>query len=833
MRKLFLFLIVFDLFFNSTGLAFAEVVSPYEIDFKSRALFADSTSTAEYYGLENYATEYVGGHLRITFTYTHLDNQFTSYPPFIHLTNSDPRSATTSAVVRSQSVIHRFGWDDPTDWYSYDIQFDATGYTVTAKQAASTTIATNRFDNPNATSTDWAALANGYPRQDPITDYSMAFEPVPVYSATPPAEEEEESPPEEEPATATTTPVIIVPGIMGSKLLEDNVADDLVWLNTIEIVVSISDIFLDVLKMNSDGSPTNESIIAGDVIRSLNGTDYFQGLSDKLNSSGYALNSDLFENSYDWRLDISRTASDVETAAILSLKEKIEEIKIQRGVDKVNLVAHSMGGLLVKKYLKDYGGDSVEKFIDIGTPHTGSPLAYKILMYGDNLGVSKFFGLVNINANRIKEISQNMPAVYQLLPSREYFDDTDIDYSYYVLDATEGNDRLTYEETNTYLNASGRNGSLVTRADEFHQEIDNLNPADYGVETYNFVGCGTPTIGQFYILEDGEHPIYNIKMINGDGTVPLKSAEALTASSTYYVRSAQHATMPSTSGVKDLIAEILNSTSTDPLDISAYSNIRTDSAGCTIPDGKIVSFHSPIDLHIYDSSGNHTGPDENGDIENEILGVVYEMIDGNKFAYLPTGTNYIIKGNATDAGTFDVRIQEIVGGEVTTTTVFADLPLTSVTQAQFSISTSTPAQIELDSNNDGTYESSGSITTEVAGILEGTGKVATPSDSPLAGGEESVSTTSSRPMVTFATQLFVPEMATTTVSTDSITSTNSPEVTPVIQITPPAPPRQVEENIATSSPPEQSQNTAIVYKSFTNKVSSAIKKFWFWIKSKL
>ena len=45
-----------------------------------------------------------------------------------------------------------------------------------------------------------------------------------------------------------------------------------------------------------------------------------------------------------------------------------------------------MGGLVVKKYIMEYGQNSVNKFIDIGTPHLGSPSAFKTLMYGDDLG---------------------------------------------------------------------------------------------------------------------------------------------------------------------------------------------------------------------------------------------------------------------------------------------------------------------------------------------------------------------------------------------------------------------------------------------------------------
>jgi hypothetical protein len=95
--------------------------------------------------------------------------------------------------------------------------------------------------------------------------------------------------------------------------------------------------------------------------------------------------------------------------------------------------------------------------------------------------------------------------------------------------------------------------------------------------------------------------------------------------------------MTSTTSVREVIASILKDES---VDLTLYPNIQTSISGCTIPNGRIISFHSPIDLHIYDSNGNHVGPNTNGDIEYNIPGVTYEVIDHEKFAFLPEGEDY-------------------------------------------------------------------------------------------------------------------------------------------------------------------------------------------------
>ena len=606
--------------------------------------------------------------------------------------------------------------------------------------------------------------------------------------------------------SATTTPVIIIPGIMGTELWEDNVVDNLIWPDRTQIISSISDSFLDILKMDSNGSAVNQTIIAGDIIRELNNADYFASLINSLNLEE---DIDLFENPYDWRIDIASSA--------LALKERIDEIKTQRGVDKVNLVAHSMGGLLVKKYLKDYGGGSVETFVDVGTPHLGAPYLYKVLTYGDNLGVKKIFGLVNINADRIKEISQNMPSVYQLLPSRNYFNDADNDYKYYILDLTDGSDRLTFDQTSSYLKSDGRNSALVDRADAFHQEIDNLNPSDYGVETYNIVGCGTPTIGQIHILDD-DH--YNLIWINGDGSVPLKSAEALTASTTYYVKAVEHALLPSISGVKELITSLITSTTTP--DIAPYSNLSLTSTGCTIPDGKIVSMHSPIELHIYDPSGNHAGPDESGDIENEISGVVYETIGDNKFAFLPEGVEYTVEGNATSEGSFDIRIQELEDGEVISTLVFADIPLTATTHTEFNVGATSPTQIPIDSDNDGVFERDYGISTTAVGVLEATGKIVTVTIPVVA------THSSSRPASISVKETVIPAPEPITVSNTVLSvpvpTTLKTNTTSPVKVSLSKP---IDKSEVIDSPEESRvENSASVYKSLTSRVKSVFLNIW-------
>ncbi len=53
------------------------------------------------------------------------------------------------------------------------------------------------------------------------------------------------------------------------------------------------------------------------------------------------------------------------------LKYMIDLIKYRTGKDKVNIIAHSMGGIVARKYIQKYGEDNIDKLIMIGTPNYG------------------------------------------------------------------------------------------------------------------------------------------------------------------------------------------------------------------------------------------------------------------------------------------------------------------------------------------------------------------------------------------------------------------------------------------------------------------------------
>ncbi len=58
------------------------------------------------------------------------------------------------------------------------------------------------------------------------------------------------------------------------------------------------------------------------------------------------------------------------------LAKRIDELRHQLGVNQVNIVGHSMGGIIARNYVQLRGGnDKVKKLVCLGSPHHGSKLA--------------------------------------------------------------------------------------------------------------------------------------------------------------------------------------------------------------------------------------------------------------------------------------------------------------------------------------------------------------------------------------------------------------------------------------------------------------------------
>ena len=484
---------------------------------------------------------------------------------------------------------------------------------------------------------------------------------------------------QEAPISSDKTPVLIVPGLIGTELKDGG---ELLWADVGRMFSDIGDNFLDGLFLNSNLQSVNNISISNVLSAKVVGpfkSDYTDGLITEFKSQGYIENETLFTFPYDWRYGASGKYSNNKTNADL-LAEKIQAILQQTGAQKVDIIAHSMGGLIVKQYVVSHIADNhINKAVFVGVPNTGAPKSVKTLLEGDNLGM--FF----VSQNEIKKISENMPAIYDLLPSQQYYNTKGsyikvIDQG--LLGATSKD--LTYSETKTFLaNDNNLNITAVSNADNLHtQSFDNFDLRTAGIDLYAIDGCKAGTLGNITqvkstsILGQPQITYQKPKMVPGDGTVPLESATNLPIDSAkkFYALKGEHSKMMSQDGTRQQIVNIL-AASTLTVDSSLISQ---DIGECKL-NGKAISVFSPVDIYVTDQDGKKLGLAEDGSIFNEIPNADFQIWGTHKFLYLPTddGQVYEIKIDGTGTGTYTIKTDDIENNEEVKTQVFSNLPVTA------------------------------------------------------------------------------------------------------------------------------------------------------------
>ena len=241
-------------------------------------------------------------------------------------------------------------------------------------------------------------------------------------------------------------PVIVIPGILGSKL-EDRDSDVPVWGSFIygaadpdtaegarlvalpmEYGVPLSEIRDEVRATDVlDTLTLDVALIRGvelgayvDILETLAAGRYRDSTLGDSGAIDYGgLHYTCFQFPYDWRRDVAEQAADLHRLVLDAIAVQPE------AGGKVDVVAHSMGGMVLRYYLR-YGPDPlpadgslpeldwegaryVENAILVGTPSAGSVLSLKQLVEGVNF-------VAFITPNYRPAVLGTMPAVYQLLP---------------------------------------------------------------------------------------------------------------------------------------------------------------------------------------------------------------------------------------------------------------------------------------------------------------------------------------------------------------------------------------------------------------------------------
>jgi triacylglycerol esterase/lipase EstA (alpha/beta hydrolase family) len=370
----------------------------------------------------------------------------------------------------------------------------------------------------------------------------------------------------------------------------------------------------------------------------------YDDLLEALRAVGYVDGQTLFTFPYEWR------NSNVITAELL--RQKISEIKTATGAAKVDLIGHSMGGLVARAYIQgDSYQNDVDQMIFIATPHKGAPASYLMWEGGEkgpgfkNMALNSVFrveaaehGFVSLDGKGVVQYlrAEHINSAKELLPI----------YSY-IFDQKTNKIRL-------YSNNYPRNEFLEnlnsTSSLEKLDSVDVLNIlGDTGSDTINalFVVTSTKPLPMW---ENGmPYAYYNLSGGSGlfkgagDGTVPLISNHNFNSSTELTIKQ-EHSDIVSYSQ-KEVIREL---TGQEP---------ATEIYEFRLWNLLLLAMHSPADFQIIAPDGKIVGRDFNSSstIINEIPGAFYSGFNASgtpEFVAIPNPQDgdYQIKALGVDGG---------------------------------------------------------------------------------------------------------------------------------------------------------------------------------------
>ncbi|MGI9329032.1 MAG: esterase/lipase family protein [Pseudomonadales bacterium] len=228
--------------------------------------------------------------------------------------------------------------------------------------------------------------------------------------------------------TERPNPAIVIPGLLGSRLVHRETGRE-IWPGSLRHVLfsRYEQLALpfDVENLTSQPDPLE---VQG-ITETAAGRDFYGRLLSTLTDYGGYTRTELGEPisdratrrvyvfAYDWRQDNVRTAQ--------SLAEFLDQIRLDYNEPelKFDLIAHSMGGLMARYFLR-YGTEDVlddnrltvtwagaayiNKMVLLGTPNMGAISSIEGLIHGQQVGLRKI----------PQEVVATMPSSYQLFPHR-------------------------------------------------------------------------------------------------------------------------------------------------------------------------------------------------------------------------------------------------------------------------------------------------------------------------------------------------------------------------------------------------------------------------------
>ncbi len=456
-------------------------------------------------------------------------------------------------------------------------------------------------------------------------------------------------------------------------------------------------------------------------------------------------NPTLFVFPYDWRR--SNGVDDPNAADTAKrLAGFVRCIRRFYPNSQVDILAHSMGGLVAQRYLLSNPG-GVSNFITVAAPWLGAPKAIATLEKGTFLDQENRYLL--IRDTTVRDISRTFPGVHELLPSRWYYE-----LSREKPLAFEGRLIPTYDEFVSFMDgrfstAPGSTGRAFH--DRAGQDDARNNPQSvkyyhvYGQrphpDTIRLVSL-TRVLKCGHFLADCKYEIEAIpRFTYGDRTVPKTSAERCATSSAYNVNercggppatdlnennavhrtftvdpsnscltdpsAVDHTGMTQSCAVQNYILSILNNTSPPP-------SAAAQAAETTAAQAYFLRVDGTTSFNIEDAGGRSANPFSLPPDASMPWLSTYVVGTKAAVAVMPTDQTYTVTLQA-DGDPIVVELTKGTDIETTEAVRYLDVSLPANVRARLAITPQGVGPLQYDNNGDGTYESEVPPTAKVSG----------------------------------------------------------------------------------------------------------------------
>lgn len=318
----------------------------------------------------------------------------------------------------------------------------------------------------------------------------------------------------------------------------------------------------------------------------------YDGLIQTLKNAGYKTDGaerNLFIFNYNWTKSVNFIVED--------LKNYINNVISPAPGVKIDLVGHSLGGLVARTYVQNNQDNPVDQIVSLGSPHKGVPHVYYVWEGGDSAKtlsswppwIRTVFGMIiylrrPFFATTAETAHHIAPVIKDLLPTFDYLKLNGQDI--HVGDMSEKNDwliNLNNNLPNFLLPMFTRIAATLPDPDNTVSKIEVVK-RNWLDKILNIWPDGRPT--------------GNEEFADGDDTVLTESAKLVNGANVFEILGIDHTDLITTKTGQEKIMEVLS---------LSPSSISTISEGYNFGDEVVFQIASPATISIIGPDGNPTG----------------------------------------------------------------------------------------------------------------------------------------------------------------------------------------------------------------------------------